>query len=94
MFQCVGAPIVVSMPHFYNGDPSMLYEIHSGLSPNASEHAVFIDFETVCQKMQFRIQLGEIKLYIFDLRLLGAQSMLPNVYNSISMSYQYQRLNV
>lgn len=47
MFQCVGAPIVVSMPHFLNADPSMLYKIQSGLNPNASEHAVYIDFETV-----------------------------------------------
>lgn len=50
MFQCVGAPIVVSMPHFLNADPSMLYKIQSGLNPNASEHAVYIDFETVWQK--------------------------------------------
>lgn len=47
LFQCVGAPIVATMPHFYNADSSMLTKIASGLYPNASEHAVYIDFETV-----------------------------------------------
>lgn len=47
LFQCVGAPIVASMPHFYNADPSIFTKIESGITPNQTEHAVFIDFETV-----------------------------------------------
>lgn len=47
MFQCIGAPIVISLPHFLNADPSLLEKIQSGLAPNATEHAVYIDFERV-----------------------------------------------
>lgn len=48
IFQCVGAPIVVTMPHFLRADPSLLSQIKSGMYPNETEHAVYIDFETVC----------------------------------------------
>lgn len=47
MFQCVGSPIVISLPHFYDADPSLLQQIESGLHPNKKEHSVFIHFESV-----------------------------------------------
>lgn len=47
LYQCVGAPIVISMPHFYNADPSLLTKIASGMNPNETEHKVYLDFEIV-----------------------------------------------
>ncbi|KAJ6635575.1 Sensory neuron membrane protein 1 [Pseudolycoriella hygida] len=67
LFQCVGAPIVISMPHFYNADPSLLTKIASGLMPNETEHAVFIDFETItgspvnaAKRLQFNLDVVPI----------------------------------
>lgn len=47
LFQCVDVPIVLSLPHFYKADPSLLTQIESGLIPNESEHAFYIDYEAV-----------------------------------------------
>lgn len=47
LFDCIEAPIVVSLPHFYMADPSMLTQIQSGLVPNETEHAFYIDYEMV-----------------------------------------------
>lgn len=42
--KCRNKPIVLSTPHFYNGDPFLLTQV-DGLSPNATEHDTFIDVE-------------------------------------------------
>lgn len=47
LFQCVGSPLVASMPHFYDAEPSLLRGIASGLNPNKEEHAIYLDFEIV-----------------------------------------------
>lgn len=46
MFPCIGVPITLSMPHFYNADPSLL-EAVEGLSPNKNSHEIFIKMELV-----------------------------------------------
>lgn len=48
LFPCVGTPLVASMPHFLNGDPSLLENIGSGLSAEKDKHIIYIDMETVC----------------------------------------------
>lgn len=47
LFRCVGAPFVLSLPHFYKGDPALLTQIESGLNPNENDHAFYIEYEEV-----------------------------------------------
>lgn len=44
--RCVGAPIMVSLPHFYLADESYLNSVR-GLHPNEKEHGIQILFEPV-----------------------------------------------
>lgn len=48
LFPCVGAPITVSMPHFYNADPSLAAKIADGvMRPNKKAHQIFLKIEMV-----------------------------------------------
>lgn len=47
LFPCVGTPLIATMPHFYNADPSLMEKIESGLYPEKSKHEIYIDMETV-----------------------------------------------
>lgn len=42
MIFLTGAPAFMSLPHFYNADPSIL-EYISGLAPNPKEHLTYLD---------------------------------------------------
>lgn len=44
--KCVGQPIMISLPHFYDTHPSYLEKIR-GLRPSKEDHAIFIYFESV-----------------------------------------------
>lgn len=44
--KCLGAPMFVSMPHFLDCDPSIQKNV-KGLTPDANEHGIEIDFEPV-----------------------------------------------
>lgn len=44
--KCIGVPMYVSMPHFYDSDPELVKNI-KGLSPDVNEHEIAIDFEPV-----------------------------------------------
>lgn len=46
LFPCLGVPITLSMPHFYNADPSLLDAVE-GLSPNKKDHEIFLKMELV-----------------------------------------------
>lgn len=45
-FLNLGAPIVVSFPHFYQADPMYINAI-DGLSPNKDEHETYLDLQPV-----------------------------------------------
>lgn len=46
LYPCTQVPITVSLPHFYNADPS-LGEAVEGLSPRKEDHEIFIKMELV-----------------------------------------------
>lgn len=46
LFKCLGAPLMASMPHFYNADPALLDGV-DGLNPDQGKHEIFVDFELV-----------------------------------------------
>lgn len=47
LFPCHEAPIVVSLPHFYNADPEVSAKIESGLEPDKEKHMIYVDLEIV-----------------------------------------------
>lgn len=51
LFSCMGAPIIASMPHFYNADQGLIDAV-DGLSPDQSKHEIFVDFELVSFQTQ------------------------------------------
>lgn len=61
---CRKKPIVLSTPHFLNGDPSLRQQVE-GLSPSEAEHDTFIDIEPmtgavlrVRRRLQVNVEMG------------------------------------
>ena len=46
----LGAPIVMSLPHFLYCDPKEVIDLVIGLTPNKEEHQTFFDVEPVSTK--------------------------------------------
>lgn len=46
MFRCTGAPMIGSLPHFYQAE-QLLDGIESGLNPNKKDHGIDVYFEHV-----------------------------------------------
>lgn len=51
LFPCVGVPLVASMPHFLNGDPSLFENVASGINPIKEEHEIYVDLELVTREI-------------------------------------------
>lgn len=48
------APMYASLPHFLDSDPNLLKHV-KGLSPDANEHGIEIDFEPVRLKTSSKL---------------------------------------
>lgn len=47
LFRCVGAPMIGSLPHFYNCDPKLVENFAGGIQPNKEKHDIYMHFEIV-----------------------------------------------
>lgn len=47
MFPCLNVPVLISNPHFYHADPSLLANVASGLKPEQKKHEFAITLELV-----------------------------------------------
>jgi hypothetical protein len=45
-FSVIGAPLMLSFPHFYLGDPRLLEEVE-GLKPDPEKHEMYLDVHEV-----------------------------------------------
>lgn len=79
--KCVGAPIMVSLPHFYNCDESYQSMVR-GLHPNENEHGIKILFESMTgtpvaarKRLQFSLPIEPIAKVSFMKTL--PEALLP-----------------
>lgn len=52
LFNCMGVPIVATLPHFLDADPSLLENVESGLDPKKKDHEIFASIDLVSYKMR------------------------------------------
>nr|UQE86052.1 sensory neuron membrane protein [Tropidothorax elegans] len=65
--KCIGAPIVLTLPHFYEADEYYLNQV-DGLTPDKEKHQIFLNFEPISgtplgarKRLQFNIPIHPIK---------------------------------
>ncbi|XP_031629089.1 sensory neuron membrane protein 1-like [Contarinia nasturtii] len=61
MYQCLKVPVIISQPHFYHADPSLLANIVDGLKPDQKKHefAITLEMKTgVALKVAARVQIN------------------------------------
>lgn len=49
LFNCIGVPIIATLPHFLDTHPSLLENIQSGLQPNRKAHEIFASLDLVSE---------------------------------------------
>lgn len=83
---CRKAPVVLSTPHFYNGDP-LLREAVDGLSPSAALHDTFLDIEPmtgavlrVKRRMQINVELTKSEGFEASQKLKDRRIIHPMVW--------------
>lgn len=80
LFPCVQAPVIVSHPHFLWGDPSLLANIGSGLSPVESKHEFVFNVEVVMIFFNCSI----LVLFFLALSFWFRQSLVTGFVDTIS----------
>lgn len=47
LFNCIGVPVIATLPHFLDTHPSLMENIQSGLQPNRRAHEIFASIDLV-----------------------------------------------
>ncbi|GCB80275.1 hypothetical protein scyTo_0016146, partial [Scyliorhinus torazame] len=65
-----GAPVLISSPHFYNGDPELAKAV-GGMNPNMEAHQTFVDIEPMtgipvraAKRMQINLHVESVKYIV------------------------------
>ncbi|KAI5726570.1 hypothetical protein M8J76_004961 [Diaphorina citri] len=65
--KCVGAPMILTQPHFYDGSEKYLSRVR-GLNPNKQDHGIYMDIEPITgaafdvrMRLQFNMFMYEMK---------------------------------
>lgn len=66
LFNCMGVPIVATLPHFLDADPSLLENVESGLEPVKKDHEIFASVDLVSCRMIISSFASELNGYYFD----------------------------
>ncbi|XP_055300262.1 sensory neuron membrane protein 1-like [Sitodiplosis mosellana] len=67
LFNCIGVPLIATLPHFLDTHPSLLANIQSGLQPNRKAHEIYISIDLksgipflVAKRLQINFELAPI----------------------------------
>ncbi|XP_031623145.1 sensory neuron membrane protein 1-like [Contarinia nasturtii] len=96
LFNCIGVPIIATLPHFLDTHPSLLEHVQSGLKPNRKDHEIFasIDLKTGipllgAKRLQLNFEMVPIPLVdvmknltsmIFPFIWIEERFKLPGIY--------------
>lgn len=64
LFNCMGVPIVATLPHFLDADPSLLENVESGLDPKKRDHEIMASVDLV-SKTDNECQFTSLELISF-----------------------------
>ncbi|KAG4077516.1 hypothetical protein HA402_002943 [Bradysia odoriphaga] len=79
LFDCIDAPLILSLPHFYNADPSILCQFQSGLNPNQNEHAFYMDYERASGSVPNAVKRYQINMDVVPIDEVESMKHLPDV---------------
>ncbi|KAJ8687761.1 hypothetical protein QAD02_023555, partial [Eretmocerus hayati] len=76
-FKCMGLPLVVTNPHFYNADPEFLEQVE-GLNPNPELHTVAIDLDPFVGSPLVAHARAQFNMYIMKVEKFKLMKTFPN----------------
>nr|AFG73002.1 sensory neuron membrane protein 1 [Cnaphalocrocis medinalis] len=82
LMKCMKAPMYASLPHFLDSDPNLLKHV-KGLSPDANEHGIEIDFEPISGTPMVAKQRVQFNMLLLKADKLELIQDLPNTLSPV-----------